>query len=359
MILCNDCGEQNEEGTVFCTRCGVFLEWEGEHLTPVTTAAVAQPAQGTAVAAGPAESPLEPGQLAPLPAPAIEAPSDAGPSSLQPDAVASRQPQAVRRKMARRSRSPVIVPTGSRICGGCGMPNEASRRFCAKCGFSLVDARVIQKAPWWRRVTGRERVYAAGTRIRPGTGRRKFRGATRVGVVLALLAGGGVLAGPQRGLVMRGVHAVQDQFADPLQVRPSSSKASGVVGKNNAQLAFDGAKNTFWAAPRIGKGAKPVPYVTAAFASPIKLTAFNIYSGVSPETPKFVAGPRPAEIEVTVATGGEPVVQRFPLKDVPAYQQFKLKVDDARAVQIAVIRTVAPTRATLTAIAEVEFFARR
>lgn len=142
-------------------------------------------------------------------------------------------------------------------------------------------------------------------------------------------------------------------------MRPSSSKASGVVGKNNAQLAFDGAKNTFWAAPRIGKGAKPVPYVTAAFASPIKLTAFNIYSGVSPETPKFVAGPRPAEIEVTVATGGEPVVQRFPLKDVPAYQQFKLKVDDARAVQIAVIRTVAPTRATLTAIAEVEFFARR
>lgn len=339
MILCNDCGEQNEEGTVFCTRCGVFLEWEGEHVTPVPSTAAPQPV-------------VQAAQLSPLPA--LEEPA----SAEIPEGV-SRQPQVVKRKMARRSKSPVIVPTGSRICGGCGMPNEASRRFCAKCGFSLVDARVIRKAPWWRRVTGRERVYAAGTRIRPGTGRRKFRGATRVGVVLALIAGGGVLAGPQRGLVMRGVHAVQDQFADPLQVRPASSKASGIVGKQNASLAFDGATNTFWAAPRTGKTAKPVPWVRATFASPIKLTAFNIYAGVSPETPRFVAGPRPAEIEITVITGGEPVVQRFPLKDVPAIQQFKLSVDDARAVQVAVVRTVAPTRATLTAIAEVEFFARR
>ncbi|GAA3582009.1 hypothetical protein GCM10022235_60500 [Kribbella ginsengisoli] len=359
MILCNDCGEQNQEGTVFCARCGVFLEWEGEHVTPV--AAAAKPA---ALAPPPVENPL-----LPLPAPDPAASrrdrggvSEAEPREVgasEPEAVVSRQPQAVRRKMARRSRSPVIVPTGSRVCGGCGMPNEASRRFCAKCGFSLIDAQVIRKAPWWRRVTGRERVYAAGTRIRPGTGRRKFRGATRVGVVLALLAGGGVLAGPQRGLVMDGVHKVQDQFAEPLQVRPMASKASGVAGKQEAQLAFDGARNTYWGAPRTGKTAKPVPWVTAGFRSPINLTAFTIYAGVAPETPKYVAGPRPAEIEVTVITGGEPVIQRFTLKDVPAKQEFKLKVDDARAVQVAVVRTIAPTRSTLTAIAELEFFARR
>ncbi|MFI5706796.1 NADase-type glycan-binding domain-containing protein [Kribbella sp. NPDC051620] len=177
--------------------------------------------------------------------------------------------------------------------------------------------------------------------------------------MLALIAGGGVLAGPQRGLVMSGVHKVQDQFAEPLQVRPTASKASGVAGKQGAQLAFDGAKNTYWGAPRTGKTAKPVPWVTAGFRSPIKLTAFTIYAGVAPETPKFVAGPRPAEIEVTVITGGEPVIQRFTLKDVPTKQEFKLKVDDARAVQVAIVRTIAPTRSTLTAIAELEFFARR
>ncbi|GAA0930208.1 hypothetical protein GCM10009554_13110 [Kribbella koreensis] len=158
---------------------------------------------------------------------------------------------------------------------------------------------------------------------------------------------------------MDGVHKVQDQFAEPLQVRPTASKASGVAGKQEAQLAFDGARNTYWGAPRTGKTAKPVPWVTAGFRSPINLTAFTIYAGVAPETPKYVAGPRPAEIELTVITGGEPVIQRFTLKDVPAKQEFKLKVDDARAVQVAVVRTIAPTRSTLTAIAELEFFARR
>jgi hypothetical protein len=253
----------------------------------------------------------------------------------------------------------VIVPTGSRICGSCGMPNQSTRRFCAKCGFSLVDAKVVQKAPWWRRMLGRERVYAAGTRLRPSGGGRKVRGFARLGVVLALLAGVGILAGPQRGLVMRGVHAVQNKVSKPLQVRLVTPTASGVAGKQTAKLAFDGATNTFWAAPRAGKGATAVPYLSGSFANPVKLVAFNIYSGVSEETPKFVAGPRPAEIEVTVTTGAGPVVKRFPLEDVPKLQQFDLKVNDARSIQIAVLRTKAPSRTLYTAIAEIEFFAHR
>ncbi|TCO50568.1 hypothetical protein EV646_102642 [Kribbella antiqua] len=335
MILCNDCGEQNEDNTAFCTRCGVFLEWEGEKVSPAE--------QATVVVKPPAEA---------VPA----AVSAARPPLPAPEQLEARQPQTVKRRMPRRSKSPVIVPTGSRICGGCGMPNEGTRRFCAKCGFSLADAKVIRKTAWWRRLLGRERIYAAGTRIRPGNARRRFRGATRVGVVLALLAGGGVLAGPQRGLVERGIDKAKDALAGPEQVRLVDPKASGVAGKQVAALAFDGAKNTFWGAPRTGRGAKPVPFVAGSFGKPVKLVEVGIWPGVSDQTPKFVAAPRPAEIEITVFTGAAPVVRRFPVEDVPKFQKFKLPVDDARSIQIAVTRTTNPTRSTLTAIAELEFF---
>lgn len=263
----------------------------------------------------------------------------------------------MKRRPVRRAKSPVIVPTGSRICGACGMPNESTRRFCAKCGFSLADAKVVRKAAWWRRLFGRERVYAAGTRIRPGRGRRRFRGITRLAAVLALVAGGGILAGPQRGLVTRGIHQVQNQFGKPVQVRATGQQASGAFGKQGAQLAFDGAKNTYWAAPRSGKGAARVPYVRATFASPVKLVRIGITPGVSVDTPKFVASPRPAEVEVTVTTGAGPVVERFPLTDTPGFQELRLKADDARAVQIAILRTTGRSKTLATAITEVEFYA--
>jgi hypothetical protein len=369
MILCNDCGEQNAEGTVFCTRCGVFLEWEGEQVKTATGARTAETSENAlsnpvgVIQRGPdAPEPFTPvapsktastapvtdkevqNELAPLPA---------------PDPAASRQPETVRRRAPRRAKSPVNVPTGSLICGSCGMPNQSTRRFCAKCGFSLLDAKIVGKAPWWRRLLGRERVYAAGTRLRPGGARRKVGGFARLGVVLALLAGGGILAGPQRGLVMRGVHAVQNKVSKPIQVRPVTTAASGVSGKQTAKLAFDGATNTFWAAPRAGKGATAVPYVTGTFAEPTKLVAFTIYSGVAVETPRFVAGPRAAEIEVTVTTGGSPVVKRFPLEDLPGKQDFDLEVTDARSIQIAVVRTKAPSKTIYTAITEVELYAHR
>ncbi|GAA0600239.1 hypothetical protein HPO96_34575 [Kribbella sandramycini] len=349
MILCNDCGEQNEDGVVFCARCGVFLEWEGEKVEkPAVTPVVVPPR---------AVLQETPATHQPVPVPAPEEPQQPQPPQRQQPE--SRQPQTVKRKLPRRSKSPVIIPTGSRICGGCGMPNEASRRFCAKCGYSLVDAKVIRKTAWWRRLLGRERIYAAGTRFRPGNARRKFRGATRVGVVLALLAGAGVLAFPQRPLVMRAVHAVQNAVQKPQPVHLTQVKASGAVGKQVAALAVDGANNTFWAAPRVGRGGRNGPYVTGTFQQPVKLAEWGIWPGVSDQTPAFVAGPRPAEIEVTVFTSGKPVIKRFQIADSSKFQKFRLKVDDARGIQVAVVRSTNPSKSTLTAIAELEFFARR
>jgi hypothetical protein len=39
------------------------------------------------------------------------------------------------------------------ICTNCGTPNSSTRRFCMKCGHSLVDAPPPDPdaSPWWRR----------------------------------------------------------------------------------------------------------------------------------------------------------------------------------------------------------------
>lgn len=97
MILCNDCGERNEDQAAWCTRCGV---------------------------------------RSPLPAPG--------------------------RKPAQRSKSPVIVAIGSRICRACGTPSAGTTRFCVHCGFTLVDAKAIGKRAWWRRLLRRDRISVTG-----------------------------------------------------------------------------------------------------------------------------------------------------------------------------------------------------
>ena len=48
------------------------------------------------------------------------------------------------------------------------------------------------------------------------------------------------------------------------------------------------------------------------------------------------------------------MVKRFQVEDTPTFQKFKLAVDDARSIQIAVVRTTKPPRGTLTAIAELD-----
>jgi uncharacterized OB-fold protein len=44
-----------------------------------------------------------------------------------------------------------VVPP--RICPNCGTANNPTRRFCMKCGTSLVEAPTPPptKGPWWRR----------------------------------------------------------------------------------------------------------------------------------------------------------------------------------------------------------------
>lgn len=329
MIVCKSCGEHNEDGTAFCVRCGVFLEWEGERIP--------DPSEPS-----PPDEPEE-----------VPVPVAAG----APD-VAARQPEQTKKKRLAPRKPPSNVPTGSLICGSCAMPNESSRRFCARCGNSLAEARVVRKAAWWRRLFGRERVYEPGTRKRVGTARRRTRTFVRLGVVLALIGGVGVLAGPQRQLVLRGYHSVVDLFAKPEPARPVSTGTTGAVKAHDAKLAFDGAQNTYWAFPA-GKP-KISPVLRATFPAPIRLVGFTLYPGVSVETSKFLAATRPEQIELAATkSDGQVVVKRFPVEDKPGEQKFEFKESDITKVQLAVLTSRGEHKTIATAISELEFFKAR
>lgn len=479
MIICAGCGERNADGVVFCVRCGVFLEWEGEKVSdpnaaspgvgagvgtdagvdaasgvnafqagtpggsgrssdavsvagadvassqvtgpqvtgsqvtgsanpgsanpnsanpgsvgssansnvsadrpgafepsgsgslgPKATATTVTEATGTGRVAGilrrlggglrrvPSSQPgvtPQPGGST-QPGTAVQ-PDTAQPHAAQP--VTPRQPQEARRRRPPTRGPAQNVPTGSLICGACAMPNQSDRKFCARCGQSLAAAKVVRKAPWWRWLLGRERVYEVGTRRAPGQPGRRLGTFVRVGLVVLVLAAIGILAGPQRGLVIRAYNGVQNLLLDPEQVRPSGQQASAAAKVHPASHAFDGSRGTFWAPARSSVKGGAIPWLRATFAEPVNLVTIGITPGMSVDTPKFVAGTRPAQIEVSVATDGEPVVKRFHVADTAGFQKFDIDAPGARSVQIAVLSSTGTHPTLATAITEAEFWAKR
>ncbi|WP_432947666.1 NADase-type glycan-binding domain-containing protein [Kribbella sp. CA-253562] len=192
----------------------------------------------------------------------------------------------------------------------------------------------------------------------PGQLRQRIRRGLRLITALVVLAGVGLAVGPQRPRLIEAYHAVLNKTLDPIVVRPTSHTGVAAPG-HPAAHAFDGATNTFWAAPRVGNKPTKVPFVRAGFSKPANLIAFGITAGTSVQTPTYLAGPRPVEIEVVVTTGTTPVVRRFRLTDVAGFQRFGLDAPDARGVQIAVLSSTGNDPRLLTAIAELEFFASR
>ncbi|MGW5366301.1 NADase-type glycan-binding domain-containing protein [Actinopolymorpha pittospori] len=297
------------------------------------------------------------GSVDPHAQPGAAQPGAAQPGAAQP--VTPRQPQQARRRRPPTRGPAQNIPTGSLICGACAMPNQSDRKFCARCGHSLATANVVRKAPWWRRLFGRERVYEVGTRRAPGQPGRRLGTIVRVGVVVLVLAGVGVLAGPQRGLVISAYNGVQNLLLKPEQVRPTGQQASAAAKAHPASHAFDGTRGTFWAPARTSVKDGAVPWLRATFAEPVNLVTVGITPGMSVDTPKFVAGTRPAEIEVSVTTDGDPVVKRLHVADTAGFQKFDIEAPGARSVQIAVLSSTGAHPTLATAITEVEFWAKR
>ncbi|MGI8686168.1 MAG: NADase-type glycan-binding domain-containing protein, partial [Acidimicrobiales bacterium] len=282
------------------------------------------------------------------------------------------QPAAPQRRRqgpeAPKAPSRAIQP-GDLICGQCGEGNASDRRFCRRCGTSLVEA-VVAKTPWWKKLRRRKRVLKAGERPR---GRRSSPGKrvggllkkVVVGVVVATL---GLAAVPRIGPMKNPVNtwAVKQKrsiqrFLKPkfVIVHPVSAEASSFDPAHAALLAIDGAKNTFWAAaagtPADGVG----QFIVVNFDKPILLSHVGFTIGPLGKPEDFLSQPRPAKVHIVLsdAKGVSVGDKNVTLSDKADFQKFTVVGNRVSKIQIQVDQVnLSPQGGHQVSIAELEFF---
>jgi hypothetical protein len=414
MITCAACGARNADGERFCGECGEYLAWDGKPAEervaadvaaptpappappppppPVETPAPPPPAPPPSTVAKPGTAPstaaksgpttvAKPGAAPAVPAEAIGAGAQQGPSPARPASAAEAlivpvteaapvqpgrpagAPEPVKPGRAEGRVAPPDLPPetrrpqpGETICGNCGAGNDPARKFCRRCGASLADAPVAPPRGWWQRLLrrGRAAAPAAGTRPRR-TVRRSYRGPVVLLLVLALLGAAGF---QYRALIRSGVEAVLDRVKGSRLETPVGVKASRFVAGHPASKADDGASNTFWSpgTPENAKGA----WLQVKFDHPFRLVQLITLNGASDQQPVFSADARPhlVRLELTRATGPK-VTQEFELDDVAGPQRHYVGVSDVTVARITLVTFREPRPGRLVALAEVEYYARK
>jgi ribosomal protein L40E len=268
---------------------------------------------------------------------------------------------------------------GDRICGSCGAPNDPSRKFCRRCGTSLVEAKVVAepRLPWWKRLFGGGKkksapTYAAGERkssmkkAAPRTsGIRGLLGKIGIvrgllGLVVAIGIFGYVGIPSFRSMVTSAadplLHGGPTQVIDnirkivspkPAQVipRPEDISATSELSGHEARLIRDGSTVTDW------QGTDKVPEITVKFEEPIDLGWVIVRTGNSAA---FADMRRPSALEL-VFPGGS--TQRIDLEDTKEPQTFEVSASDIASLVIRVVDTNGP-ESTPISISEIEFFRR-
>lgn len=279
----------------------------------------------------------------------------------QPEAQAPRQvrsgPAPVRRQAPTRRLEP-----GDLICPDCGEGNPETRRFCSRCGASLVDA-VVMRAKWWRKLIPRRgpRVREAGARPSQRRVRRSLLSRLMSPVmktvrnVIALIM---LVSGIVFGIVPTIRSEVNDKFGSVQRsvrnwVSPNFSpvhatqvRANAHEPKHGSGLAVDGFKNTYWSAPTSAR-----PALVLTFDHEVNLARLIIHSG---NAENFEATGRPQKLHLVFSTGQSTDLN---LKDTPDPQT--LDVSHGKGVASVEIHAVSFYRSITgrdVAVAELEFF---
>jgi hypothetical protein len=254
------------------------------------------------------------------------------------------------------------------------MGNDPSRKFCRRCGQSLVTATIAPapRVPWYRRLFGGgtpRKATAAGERPKSmrtdGTGAGGIRPGRLVNAafqVLLLAALVGAVAGyaivpSWRDTVNGFVTSIRNLVlpaADPVY---TSGPTSGPGTKEHpARLAWDRTL-AFWAAPFEDGGP---PTIQGSFEPPADITKLLVTSGASGDQYKAFARPRDVTFEFLDAAGTVIVSKSFELKDQAEPQSFDVGAKSAASVRLTV-RSVYPaeTPGNPVALAEIEFFGAR
>ena len=288
----------------------------------------------------------------------------------------SGQPQAVTPQEVRQRRTPQVAtaPTrrleqGDLICGDCGEGNPPNRRFCSRCGASLVAAEKVH-LPWWQRLfrtlfprrRGRP-IGAAGSAAEVAAARRRRQSplkrilpVVRKAIALVMLVGGVVYAtfAPVRELVneQAGVAAAKAMSIirpEYTQVHPLEVTGQGALRDHPPGAASDTFTNTFWAAPSAIQ-----PSVSMRFDQPVEVTRALIRVGVSGN---FQGTSRPHEMLLTYSNGK---TQKLSLDDDPKEQQITLEPDGpVTAIDWKVTSLYRAGNSDTVAITEIELYRKK
>ncbi len=277
-------------------------------------------------------------------------------------------PQEVRTATRHTRRAPPTrrIQPGDRICGECGEGNPATRKFCSRCGESLTSA-AVAKPRWWQRLRPRRGPKTVSAAKRPtaakrgggqrSLGKRVFIRVRRYGFVVVLLCG--VLTAaypPLRTVVVGKIGEVRTSVSnlfggavlDP--VRPAAVHATTTQTQAHpAKAAFDGFKNTYWAAPW-GTDVKQ-PAVTVDLGEATVLGKVIVTSGAADD---FVGHNRPS---ILVFTYSNEKSDTITLRDTPEPQEIALRNGlAAEVVDIQVLQVFETKGASDVALTEIEFF---
>jgi hypothetical protein len=124
VIVCRNCGHENESGAAFCGNCGKFLEWTGEQPPEPPAPGPAAPERAAPTPAAPV-----PGPAAPEPTPTPAAPTPAAPTPEPGPPAPGPGPAATG-----------VAAADEVSCPACGTSHPPSRAVCKSCATPLKGA---------------------------------------------------------------------------------------------------------------------------------------------------------------------------------------------------------------------------
>jgi len=253
---------------------------------------------------------------------------------------------------------------GDLICGACGEGNPPVRRFCSRCGESLVEAEVV-KRPWWRRLLpgrGPKTVKVKpGQQTTPGKqfdmklAVRKIFRRVRAAVLTLILIGGvayGALPSVRHSVNSK-VDAIVGNIKQKVKptyvpVHAASHVANMFIPGHPGKLAVDEFTNTFWLA-RWNPNKEPM--LTLNFAQPTTLKEMILYSG---DSANYVAYGRPSVLHLVYSNGSSATLTPT---DTDKPQTIAISgATNITSVEIQVAGVYPGNSAPTVAITEIELF---
>lgn len=253
---------------------------------------------------------------------------------------------------------------GDLICGQCGEGNDPARKFCRRCGNSLVEADVVVvKDPWWKRIFGRKKEpVAAGERPFKQKRQKRKRGRLRrilriAAIVIVLVIAVGAI-GPWRDTVFEkagGIFSSVRQTVAPKYepVRPTGAEATSSAADHPPLASIDQLRNTYWAEGAPGKGEGQTLILT--FDVPAEIARVGFTPGASAKPEEFVAKGRPKELHLVFSDGSSADIS---LEDKAEFQDFDVVAKGVTRVEVQIVSVYGSLQSEDCALAEVEFFTK-